>query len=531
MGCCLLQQQTDGSYLPVGYFSKGLLPAEKNYAVTEIEGLGVVWAVDLLRPYIEGTKFLVWCDHKALKWILTTKACTNNRLNRWRILLSEFDYDVEYKPGPQHTVANALSRISTEGLDEGPTSQAIPTAEVATQSGAVLELRLPENRETARIPLSELSRKQATDEFFQGVKKLLDTPTPTRFYENADGLLCRRGHREGTQQLLVPHALDKDVLRADHSSPLAAHPGGTRMYQTLRDHYYWPSLAVDVFGWVAACPTRAKNRLMGTQSKAFLRLLLATEPFAAAAIDLLGPLPRIPEAYEYILVICDRFTKVTRAVPLRDITALDVLSAFLGTWVASHGLPDSVPSVNGPAFAAVLRQGVLKVLGIDTNYATPYHPQTNGQVERINTILVKQLRHYVSEHVVTWSRYLSLVATADISQVHGITGQVPLAFVSPTRLSPVSIERLTKDQKAGEVVSPRQAKEKFLQHVDSLVPSVRETMEKAQARYKRAFHKRVRPRRESLRVEDQVYVKSHENQVGKLVFKTVVDPSLKANGV
>ena len=85
-----------------------------------------------------------------------------------------------------------------------------------------------------------------------------------------------------------------------------------------------------------------------------MRLFPATEPFAAVAIDLLGPLPRTPEGYEYILVICDRFTKVTRAVPLRDITALDGLSAFLDTWVASYGIPDSVLSDNGPQFAAVL---------------------------------------------------------------------------------------------------------------------------------------------------------------------------------
>jgi len=202
---------------------------------------------------------------------------------------------------------------------------------VTTRSGAVLDPRLPENRQTARIRLGELNQKQATDEFCQGFKKLLDTRTPTRFYNNADGLLCRRGHHEGTQQVLVQQSLVKDVLRAEHSSPLAAHPGGTRMYQTLRDRYYWPSLAMDVFGWVAACPTCAKNRLMGTQSKTFMRLFPATEPFVALAIDLLGPLPRTPEGYEYILVICDRVTKVTRAVPLRDITALDVLSAFLDT--------------------------------------------------------------------------------------------------------------------------------------------------------------------------------------------------------
>ena len=142
------------------------------------------------------------------------------------------------------------------------------------------------------------------------------------------------------------------------------------MYQTLRDPYYWPLLAMDVFGWVAACPTCAKNRLMGTQRKAFMRLFPATKPFPALAIDLLGILPRTPKGDEYILVICDRFTKVTRAVPLRDITALNVLSAFLDTWVASYGIPDSVLSDNGPKFAAVLWQGVLKTLSIDTK-STP----------------------------------------------------------------------------------------------------------------------------------------------------------------
>jgi len=131
--------------------------------------------------------------------------------------------------------------------------------------------------------------------------------------------------------VLIPRSLAKDVLRAEHWSPLAAHSGGSRMYQTLRDHYYWPSLAADIFGWVTACPTCAKNRLMDTQSTAPMRLFPATEPLASLAIEQLGPLPRTPEGYEYIRVICDSFTKVTRAVPLKNISALDVLSAFLDT--------------------------------------------------------------------------------------------------------------------------------------------------------------------------------------------------------
>jgi len=428
---------------------------------------------------------------------------------------------VEYKPGPQHAVADALSRLPTEGLNTGPISQEIPTVGVTTRSGAVLDPRLPKNRETARIPLGELAQKQADDEFCQEVKQLLDTSEPTRFYQNADGLLCREGHRPGSQQFLIPRSLVKDVLRAEHSSTVAAHPGGSRMYQTMRNHYYWPSLAADVFGWVAAFPTCAKNCLMGTQSTAPMRLFPATEPFEALTTVLLDPLPRTPEGYEYILVICDRFTKVTRAIPLKDISALDVLSAFFDTWVASYGIPDSVLPDNGPKFAAVLWQGVLKALGIDTNYATAYHPQTNGKVERFSKTLVKQLRHYVSDHVVTWSRYLSLVVTAYNSQVHGSTGQVPSAFASPRRLTPVAIERLTAGADTGEIVTPGRAKEDFLQRLHALIPLVRDIMENAQARYKRAFDKRVQARREALRVGDWVFVKSHENQGGKLVFKTL----------
>jgi len=132
-----------------------------------------VRAVGLLRPYIEETKFLIRCDKKALKWILTTTACINNRLKRWRILLSEFDYDVEYRPGPQHAVADALSRLPTEGFDGGPIAQEIPTIPVTPRSGVVLDPRRPENNGAACIPLGELAQKQADEEFCQEVKDLL----------------------------------------------------------------------------------------------------------------------------------------------------------------------------------------------------------------------------------------------------------------------------------------------------------------------------------------------------------------------
>ena len=79
-------------------------------------------------------------------------------------------------------MADALSSFPTAGLDERPISQEIPTVGATTRSGAVLDPRLPENRETARIPLDQLEQTQADEEFFQEVKQLLDNPKPTRFW-------------------------------------------------------------------------------------------------------------------------------------------------------------------------------------------------------------------------------------------------------------------------------------------------------------------------------------------------------------
>jgi len=79
---CLQQQHPDGEYHPIGYYSSALLPAEKNYFSTEIEALGVAWAVSYLRSYLEGAEFLFRCAHRALLSVLTNMS-PNARINRW----------------------------------------------------------------------------------------------------------------------------------------------------------------------------------------------------------------------------------------------------------------------------------------------------------------------------------------------------------------------------------------------------------------------------------------------------------------
>jgi len=113
LGCCFQQQQSDGEYHPVGYYSRALLPAEKNYSITKIEALGVVWAGTYLWSYLEGAEFVVRCDHRALSLVLSNMS-PNARINRWRPRLSEYTYEKRHKPEKYHKVADALSRLPSK---------------------------------------------------------------------------------------------------------------------------------------------------------------------------------------------------------------------------------------------------------------------------------------------------------------------------------------------------------------------------------------------------------------------------------
>ena len=110
IGAVLLQQQDESdstSWATIGYWSKTLPKEQRNYSATERECYAVVWATLTLRPYIEGTRFVVRTDHNALRWILTTND-PQRRLMRWRLRLVEFDFEIVYRPGRVHQVPDAL---------------------------------------------------------------------------------------------------------------------------------------------------------------------------------------------------------------------------------------------------------------------------------------------------------------------------------------------------------------------------------------------------------------------------------------
>jgi hypothetical protein len=112
IGSVLAQKSEKGEHV-IAYASRTLTPAEKNYGVSELECLAVVWSIKYFRHYLCGSQFTIITDHAALKWLLNSSSETaNRRLERWKITLSEYDYKVEYRKGTLHQNADALSRIN-----------------------------------------------------------------------------------------------------------------------------------------------------------------------------------------------------------------------------------------------------------------------------------------------------------------------------------------------------------------------------------------------------------------------------------
>ncbi len=124
IGATLFQEYEDGRH-PVGFWSRSLPPAEKNYSASELECLAVVWAAQILRPYLEGKEFTVYTDNAGLARIFYLTDASN-RLARWRLRLQEFDFHIKYRKGAANTVADSISRLPTFGCTNIDTDLDIP---------------------------------------------------------------------------------------------------------------------------------------------------------------------------------------------------------------------------------------------------------------------------------------------------------------------------------------------------------------------------------------------------------------------
>jgi len=233
----------------------------------------------------------------------------------------------------------------------------------------------------------------------------------------------------------------ESVLYMMHNDPTAGHFATDIMFNKIRERYYWPQMFEDIRTYVQTCDScqrrgKAKNNQL-------LHPIPVQTPFFQVGIDFVGPLPRTTNGNRYILVAMDYLTKWPEARPLPTATA-EVTAHFLyEEIICRHGCPNRILSDRGTHFNNRMIEHLLKTFNIKHILSSPYHPQTNGLVERFNRTLCESLAKLV-RHSDEWDKYVAPVLFAYRSSKHSTTKITPF-FLTYGREARLPVDDLSDD--------------------------------------------------------------------------------------
>jgi transposase InsO family protein len=450
----LSQLGTDGILHPVAFHSRSMSPPELNYEIYDKELLAIIEAFRHWRHYLEGSRHQVEVitDHKNLEYFMTTKQLTR-RQARWSEFLADFDFLIRYRPGRLGAKPDALTRRSDvyppggpgayalanpqnfqqiikdgqfidDSSSPSPSTSSTPSVTPSTSSvnpnpDSSLRLTIIDN-EALRDKIKEALDK---DEFSQAkLQEAKDDPDDSPYSISNDGLLL---YQNG---IFVPDINDLrlQVVHNHHDHPTAGHPGIAKTTELVKRDYNWPLINKFVDSYVRSCTDCKRNKPIRHKPYGELRPLpIPLRPWSSISMDFIEELP-LSNGFNSILVIVDRFTKYAYYIPTRtDITAEDLAKLCIKHVFSKHGLPKDIVSDRGSKFTSDYFQSLSKAFGVKLNFSTAYHPQTDGQTERVNQTLEQYLRIYIDYAQDDWADFLPLAEFAYNNTTHSSTKHSP----------------------------------------------------------------------------------------------------------
>ncbi|KAK3552517.1 hypothetical protein QTP86_013243 [Hemibagrus guttatus] len=227
-------------------------------------------------------------------------------------------------------------------------------------------------------------------------------------------------------KVFVPPQFRTQVIQWVHEAPSSGHPGVRRSTQLVRRQFWWPSLAVDVDRYIQACPSCAQARTSRQLPEGLLEPLpIPQRPWSHLSVDFLTDLPD-SGGYTVVLVVVDRFSKGCKLIPLKGLpSAMQTAEALFVHMFRNFGLPEDIVSDRGPQFTSRVWGSLCARLGIGVSFSSSYHPQSNGQAERLNQEIGRFLRSYCSREQHRWSEFLPWAEYAQNSLIHSSMGLTP----------------------------------------------------------------------------------------------------------
>eukprot|EP00253_Pinus_taeda_P029666 PITA_29666 len=340
----------------IAYESRKLKEHEQKYSAYDLELTAVIHALKMWRHYLIGRKFLLMTDHHSLTSYFS-QPTLNATQARWVDFLGNFDFEIKHLKEKENRVADALSRkvhcIYEIGISQGWSTLDQEIEEAATQDQIYLQKRhLVQNSDVRSIQ--------------QG------------YTLNAAGMLCFQ------KKIYIPNqnSIKEKILDENHRSPYAGHPGYQKLITSLRKEYYWPAMKKDVVEYLARCLECQQVKAEHQHPTGLLQPIPIPEwKWETITMDVITGLPKSKRSNDSIMVVVDKLSKSAHFIPVQS------------TYRAAQ-------------ITNIFMQNILNFMGCRN---TAYHPQTDGQTERVNQVLEDMLRSYVMQQPTRWEEYLYLV--------------------------------------------------------------------------------------------------------------------------
>lgn len=377
----ILLQKVEGAWKMVYAISRKLSESEKNYHSTKLEQLAVIWSMERLRHYLYGQHFTVVSDCSAVA-VLQAKS-GSPQINRWLNRISEFDFSVKHRSGTSMGHVDALSR---DPFEEG---EEIKEADLPMDS---LEKRVY----SAIADADQIAMIQATDEEVKERVEIFKKAKDNRSvrennliegFKFEKGILFRVIDKR--KLYVLPKHSRKYVLVRAHDN--AGHFGMEKTLEIIRRTYWFPKMREYVKYHLQACLECIFNKNAAGKKEGICRPIRPERrPFQKVFIDHLGHLPK-SNGKEHVIVMVDGLTKFVLLEAVSSTSTAGVIK-FLSRVFMTYGNPEKLVSDRGTAFTSKVFEDFLIKNGVQHILISTQHPQSNGQVERINREVARLLR-------------------------------------------------------------------------------------------------------------------------------------------
>ena len=413
----VLSQGTPGKDRPVAYASRTLNKTEERYSTTEKELLAIVWAVKHFKPYLYGRKFKLVTDHKPLIYSLTN---TNDKIVRWKLNLGEFDYEIEYKPGKQNVIADALSRIRTETNEEvnvNTSSDDLETVHSADTSDdyfiSCTERPINLFKTQLIFKIGNIDTDLHEEVFTKYHRYTIARPQYTEVdivnifknYLNPKGVNCIKAPVSLLQliqetykthfstnkifKVFISEKLLEDIRLDTEQDELIeqvhefGHRGIKENKKQILQKYFFPELERKLKIFITSCDICKRSKYDRKPPKLIQRSTFGETVFDRIHIDVF-----FMKGHKWLTIV-DSFSKFANIIALETRTIIDMKKAITDH-IRQFGRPVTIVCDQEPSFKSIDFIGFLNDLGIVVHHASS--SESNGIVERFHSTLIELYR-------------------------------------------------------------------------------------------------------------------------------------------